>query len=309
MSGIDEELLRRALDAAPIGVVLVDAVDPANPVVYANGAFESLSGFPAAELIGRNLRMLQVGDRDQDARHRLREALERREPCRVLMRNCRKDGTLFWNDITVVPLHDANGALRYYAGYHRDASERLKSQPPIAREPSPAAPPPAAPREDRLTGLFTQASFETSLKREWAIALRDRQSIAAFCIDIDDLDAYNATFGRAAGDSAIRRVAHCIAGCLRRASDVVARGDGGSMQAFAPGVAAEQAMRIAQTMTERVRDLRIHHPRSSVLRYMSVSVGSAAAVPESTEGEPASLLQKAHGQLLAAKQGGRNRAS
>ncbi|HUX73169.1 MAG TPA: diguanylate cyclase [Steroidobacteraceae bacterium] len=309
MSAIDEGLFRRALEAAPIGVVLVDAADPAHPVLYANRAFEALCGFPAAELIGRNLRMLQVGDRDQDARHRLREALERREPCRVLMRNCRKDGTLFWNDITVIPLHDANGGLRYYAGYYRDASERLKSQSQGTRDPPPAAPAPAAAREDRLTGLYTQAAFEALLKREWAVAQRERRSIAAFCIDIDALDAYNATFGRAAGDSAIRRVGHCIAGCLRRASDVVARGDGGSMRAFAPGVAAEQAMRIAQTMTERVRDLRIHHPRSSVLRYMSVSVGSAAVVPESSEQQPASLLQRAQGQLTVAKQGGRNRAS
>jgi PAS domain S-box-containing protein len=59
-----------------------------------------LTGYPAAELLGRNLRLLQGDDREQDGRHRLREALGRGESCRVLLRNYRKDGSLFWNEMT-----------------------------------------------------------------------------------------------------------------------------------------------------------------------------------------------------------------
>ncbi len=310
MSDLDADLYRRLLLSAPVGVALVDAADPEHRVVYVNRAFESLTGFDAAELIGNNLRMLQAGDREQDGRQRLREALTRQEPCHVLMRNYRKDGTLFWNEMTVLPVHDANGRLTHFAGYHRDASERLRVQNHGAREVQGVPGPPpitVALREDRLTGVFTLPYFEELLKRDWAAARRDRRSIAAFCIDIDALDLYNATFGRAAGDSTIRRVAHCICGCLRRASDVVARVEGGNLIAFAPGVANEQALRIGQTMTERIRDLRIHHPRSSVLRYVSVSVGVAAATPD--DDDSSGLLQRARRQLGAAKQTGRNRAS
>src|SRR5271166_6373698 len=140
-----------------------------------------------------------------------------------------------------------------------------------------------AVRDDRLTGLFTVQYLEELLKRDWAIAQRERRSIAVFSIDIDALDLYNTTFGRAAGDSTIRRAAHCISGCLRRASDATARADGGSFVAFAPGLAVEQAMRIGEVMAERVRDLRIHHPRCPVLRYVSISVGVACAVPDAAE--------------------------
>ena len=117
------------------------------------------------------------------------------------------------------------------------------------------------------------------MKRDWAIAQREHRSIAVFAIDIDALDLYNATFGRAAGDSTIRRVAHCVSGCLRRSSDATARIDGGNLMAIAPGLTTEQALKLGQLMTERVRDLRIHHPRCAVLRYVSVSVGVCAAVP------------------------------
>ena len=129
-----------------------------------------------------------------------------------------------------------------------------------------------------------------------------------FAVDIDALDLYNATFGRAAGDSAIRRVAHCISGCLRRSSDVTARVDGGSLMAFAPGLSGEQAMQMGQTMAERVRELRIHHPRCAVLRYVSVSVGVSAAIPGSKE-EPAALIEKSQRHLKLAKQSGRNQAA
>jgi diguanylate cyclase (GGDEF)-like protein/PAS domain S-box-containing protein len=310
MTGTGTDIYRRLLDSSPEGVALVDAQNPEHPVVYVNRGFESLTGYAAADLVGKNLRLLQAEDRDQDARHRLREALSRGETCRALLRNYRKDGTVFWNEMTVVPLRDAEGRITHFAGHHRDAGERLRIDPKLSRDAWSGVqqPTPVVIRDDRLTGLFTLPYLQELLKRDWAIAQRESRSIAVFAIDIDSLDLYNATFGRAAGDSAIRRVAHCVSGCLRRSSDVTARIDGGSLMAFAPGVSADQATRVGQTMAERVRELRIHHPRSAVLRYVSVSVGVSAAVPGPND-EPASLVEKTQRHLKLAKQSGRNQSA
>ena len=310
MTALDPEHYRRLLESSPEGVALVDAQNPDHPVVYVNPGFVALTGYSAEDLLGKNLRLLQGEDREQDARHRLREALGRHETCRVLLRNYRKDGTVFWNEMTVVPLFDAEGRVTHFAGHHRDAGERLRIDPKQSRDSLSGTHQPTAVaiRDDRLTGLFTLPYLEELLKRDWAIATREGRSIAVFAIDIDSLDLYNATFGRAAGDSAIRRVAHCVAGCLRRSSDVTARIDGGSLMAFAPGLSAEQAFRVGQTMAERVRELRIHHPRSAVLRYISISVGVSAVVPEQ-EFDPASLLERSQQQLKLAKKAGRNQAA
>jgi diguanylate cyclase (GGDEF)-like protein/PAS domain S-box-containing protein len=310
MTEIDDAMYRRLVDTSPGGVVLVDALNPVNPVIYANPAFEALSGYTSLELLGRNLRLLQGDDREQDARHRLRDALNRGEQCRVLLRNYRKDGSLFWNEASIVPLKDANGRVTHFIGHHRDAGERLRMDPKVARDSLSGAHQPTAiaVRDDRLTGLFTLPYLGELLKRDWAVAQREKRSIAIFAIDIDALDLYNTTFGRAAGDSTIRRVAHVVSGCLRRSSDVTARIDGGSLVAFAPGLDSEPALRLGQLMAERVRELRIHHPRSAVLRYISISVGVCAAVPEFEAGCE-SLLQKAQGQLQQAKKSGRNQAA
>jgi diguanylate cyclase (GGDEF)-like protein/PAS domain S-box-containing protein len=291
-------------------VVLVDALNPEHPVLYVNPGFEALTGHAAADLLGKNLRLLQTDDRDQDARHRLREALARGEAYRVLLRNYRKDGRVFWNEMTVAPLRDGDGRVTHFVGHHRDAGERLRIDPKMSRDSLSGAHQPASVviRDDRLTGLYTLPYLEELLKRDWAVARREGRSIAVFAIDIDALDLYNNTFGRPAGDSAIRRVSHCVSGCLRRASDVVARIDGGSLTAFAPGISAEQAMQLGQTMAERVRELRIHNPRSAVLRYISISVGVSAAVP-GAEDDPGALLEKAQRHLKLAKQSGRNQAA
>ena len=310
MTGFDLDMYRRLVESSPEGVVLIDAQGIDHPVVYANPAFEALTGYGCGELLGRNLRLLQADDREQDGRHRLRDALSRGETCRVLLRNYRKDGTLFWNEMTVMPLRHPDGCVTHFAGHHRDAGERLRIDPKTAKDTLSGTHQPTAivVRDDRLTGLYTLPYLEELLKRDWAVAHREQRSIALFAVDIDALDLYNTTFGRAAGDSSIRRVAHVVSGCLRRSSDVTARIDGGSLIAFAPGLSIEQALRVGQLMAERVRDLRIHHPRSAVLRYISISVGVCATVPGAAD-SPADLLQKAQQQLQFAKKSGRNQAA
>jgi diguanylate cyclase (GGDEF)-like protein/PAS domain S-box-containing protein len=310
MTEFDPGLYRRLVDSSPEGVVLIDAQGADHPVIYANPAFEALTGYSAAELMGRNLRLLQADDREQDGRHRLRDALSRGETCRVLLRNYRKDGSLFWNEMTVMPLRHPDGCVTHFAGHHRDAGERLRIDPKVAKDSLSGAHQPTAiaVRDDRLTGLYSLPYLEELLKRDWAVAHREQRSIAVFAVDIDALDLYNTTFGRAAGDSAIRRVAHVVSGCLRRSSDVTARIDGGSLIAFAPGLSIEQALRVGQLMAERVRDLRIHHPRSAVLRYISISVGVCASTPGASD-SPSDLLQRAQQQLQFAKKSGRNQAA
>ncbi|HTD74334.1 MAG TPA: diguanylate cyclase [Steroidobacteraceae bacterium] len=310
MTGFDPDLYRRLVESSPEGLVLIDAQGKDHPVIYVNPAFESLTGYSAAELMGRNLRLLQADDREQDGRHRLRDALSRGETCRVLLRNYRKDGSVFWNEMTVMPLRHPDGCVTHFVGHHRDAGERLRIDPKGAKDSLSGAHQPTAiaVRDDRLTGLYTLPYLEELLKRDWAIAQREQRNIAVFAIDIDALDLYNTTFGRAAGDSTIRRVAHVVSACLRRSSDVTARIDGGSLIAFAPGLSTEQALRIGQLMAERVRDLRIHHPRSAVLRYISISVGVCATTPVAAD-SPSDLLQKAQQQLQFAKKSGRNQAA
>ena len=275
MSNLSPDAWRDIVDAAPEGIVVCDATLEGHPVVYANAAFAQLCGYPVAALLGTNLRTLQAADRDQEARQRLREALERGEPCRVLIRNYRPDGTLFWNEMMIQPVRDKRSRVVQWVGYHRDASERMR-----ASDRSPQAGLPPWVREDRLTGLHSRAYFEELLQRDWLVAQRDSHEIGLTLFDIDDLGPYNDTFDKPGGDACIRRVSRVITGSYRRGSDLVGRWDGGTFAVLTQGDASEKANEYAKVVVQRVRDLLIHHPRSGAGNgYVTVSAGVASLVP------------------------------
>jgi diguanylate cyclase (GGDEF)-like protein/PAS domain S-box-containing protein len=291
------EAWRGVVESAPEGVVICDATSPDCPVIYVNAAFVQMCGYPAAALLGTNLRMLQATDRDQEARTRLAEAVGKGEPARVLVRNYRPDGSMFWNETVLQPVRTA-GKLTHFIGYHRDASDRMKN---AERLPSGL---PSWLREDRLTGLHSRAYFEELLRRDWQLAQRDSHEIGLTLFDIDDLGAYNEKFDRSAGDACIRRVARVISASYRRGGDLVGRWEGGSVVVLTQGEAAEKATQYAQVVRQRVRALLMHHPTAGA-GYVTMSAGIASLVPPRTlalEG----LLNACQTALRRAKKNGKD---
>lgn len=290
---------RRVVENAPEGIVICDATAADCPALFVNAAFAQMCGYPAAALLGANLRMLQGSDRDQEARTRLAEALRQGQGARVLIRNYRPDGSLFWNETLIQPVRSGDGTLTHFIGYHRDASERLKSV-----EQKSAAGLPSWLREDRLTGLHSRAYFEELLQRDWAVAQRDSHEIGLTLFDIDDLGAYNEKFDRSAGDACIRRVSRVIGAAYRRGVDLVGRWDGGTFAVLTQGEAAEKAAHYAQVVTQRVRDLLMHHPTAGAGRYVTLSAGVASLVPPRTLAL-SGLLKACNAALKRAKQNGK----
>jgi diguanylate cyclase (GGDEF)-like protein/PAS domain S-box-containing protein len=300
MNNFSAESWRSIVETAPEGIVVCDAAAPDFPVVYANEAFAQLCGYPVSALLGNSLRMLQGSDRDQEARQRLRDAFARGESCRVLLRNYRPDGAVFWNEMLVQPFRDASGAITHWIGYHRDASERLRNADRGIQGL------PSWLREDRLTGLHSRQYFEELLHRDWTLAQRDSHEVGLMLFDIDNLAAYNGTFDRSAGDACIRRVSRVITGSFRRGSDLVGRWEGGGFAVLTQGDSLEKATEYANVVVQRTRELLIHHPRAGHERYVTVSAGVASIVPP-RDLDVTALLNACKAALQRAKSHGKNR--
>ncbi|MFO7640143.1 MAG: PAS domain-containing protein, partial [Candidatus Competibacteraceae bacterium] len=104
-----------------------------NPIVYANQAFEEISGYAQDEIIGRNCRVLQGEDRDQEALNTIRAALQKHEPCIVTLRNYRKNGELFLNRLAIRPLVDQEGKVIYYLGVQYDITDQVRAREAIEK--------------------------------------------------------------------------------------------------------------------------------------------------------------------------------
>jgi PAS domain S-box-containing protein len=113
----------RAMDEAPMGITIADMTEDDQPLVYVNEGFEELTGYDSDEILGRNCRFLQGEETDPENVKEMRTAIENTETSRVELRNYRKDGTMFWNEVTLAPIFEGN-EVPYYVGFQQDVTLR-----------------------------------------------------------------------------------------------------------------------------------------------------------------------------------------
>ncbi|WFP50996.1 PAS domain-containing protein [Methylomonas sp. EFPC3] len=130
-NGLIPQVLSAILDECVNGVTLADPDQEDAPIVYANKAFERLTGYGQDEIIGHNCRFLQGKDRDQEARFQIAEAMQRHEAVEVTLRNYRKDGSLFHNRLKIVPLFDRKQRVIYYLGVQYDITHQVDADTEI----------------------------------------------------------------------------------------------------------------------------------------------------------------------------------
>jgi PAS domain S-box-containing protein len=122
------QLLNAAINASKNGIIITDWLQPDNPIIFCNKAFEDMTGYLQEEIIGKNCRFLQGEDREQKARYTLKNALQKGEPCNVELANYRKDGTIFWNELHIAPIKDNNGKITHYIGLQNDISQKKNKE-------------------------------------------------------------------------------------------------------------------------------------------------------------------------------------
>ncbi|MGI9331168.1 MAG: sensor domain-containing diguanylate cyclase [Gammaproteobacteria bacterium] len=275
MINLTKKVLTQALDHGASGTLVVDIRGGAQKIVYANSAFTGLTGWDPAELIGRPLKDFVVsGDLPG------KDAAEVRQQWR-----CRGSGPRNL-DLQLAPLYQRPGIPDFLLLSHAGTSsasfgERRRVEPL---------------RTDPQTGLANRRSFEEALRRDWGMARRDARPVALIVFQIDAFASYREVFGRHAEEACLTKVAHAIQGALHRAGDLAARLDADRFAVLAGSSNVTQVEGFAADIANRVRRLAIHHPRSPVARYVTVSAGAASLVPAKGQGAE-DLLEEATGAL------------
>lgn len=121
-------LRNRAIEAASVGICIADAQHPNTPNIYVNPALCRLTGYSKDELMGQNMRILHGEETDPIALREIRGALMDGRGCEVVVRNYRKGGIPFWNELLIDPVRDANGRLTHFIGIQADVTERLRAE-------------------------------------------------------------------------------------------------------------------------------------------------------------------------------------
>jgi PAS domain S-box-containing protein len=125
---INAKLLQLVVDASNDGIVVAEQEGEDNILIYANAAFERLTGYASDDILYQDCRFLQGEDRGQPGLQLIREAIRKQQPCRQIIRNYRRDGSAFWNELSITPVFNEGDQLTYFIGIQKDVSEEVEAK-------------------------------------------------------------------------------------------------------------------------------------------------------------------------------------
>lgn len=287
-------LLGRAADASNVPMLLVDVTLPDQPIVLCNPAFERFTGYGEAEVVGRNCRFLQGDDRDQPGIVQVAEAIAAGREARVVLRNYRRDGTMFYNEVDLAPLRDDDGRLTHYVGVLRDISEQVAIEAQLRELAS----------TDPLTGLYNRRRFESLVNQEIRRSHRYGRPLVAMMFDLDHFKKVNDERGHACGDAVLVTFARCLSGGLRN-QDVCARVGGEEFAALLPETTIAAGLDVAERLRLAVAEAVTLCDGHAIRVTVSVGISQLA----DWDDDHGTLFERADAALYASKQRGRNRVT
>ncbi|MEX5618136.1 diguanylate cyclase, partial [Pseudomonas syringae] len=267
-----ESVVINAKDAILITETGVE--EPAPKIIYCNPSFLKVTGYSLAEVIGSTPRMLQCERTDRAALNKIRIALQSWRPVEVELINCRKDGSYFWVELSIVPVADENGWYTHWVSVQRDISDRKNSEVASAlaikeREERLALESRLKEREvmtkhlsfiafhDELTSLCNRVYMMSQLSQLFAANCSQRIKATLILIDLDGFKLINDSMGYLSGDTLLKNVASRLQSCLR-GNDVLARIGGDEFSILLcgedqRGVSIALAERIVERLQQQIK--------------------------------------------------------
>ncbi|MDT8879238.1 EAL domain-containing protein [Halomonas saccharevitans] len=284
-------ILERGVEASVNGVLIADASLPGLPIIYANDAFQRMTGYARAEIIGRNARFLQGSETDALAVQKIRRELAQHREVHVTLCNYRKDGTPFWNDLYISPVRDDHGRVTHYVGIQHDISEQKAYEAHLAYHAG----------HDALTGLANRTLLEDRLVHDAELARRQGMRLAVLFLDLDEFKPINDSLGHAVGDELLRGVSQRLSAAMRP-GDTLARLGGDEFVVLLPDLHDPTQ---ADTVAERLLSI-VARPYRVGEHELSLSCSIGIAVSTAEMEQPLELIQQADMAMYRAKQQGRN---
>ncbi|MES2949472.1 MAG: EAL domain-containing protein [Pseudomonadota bacterium] len=206
-------LHEKALASSSNGIMITRSDDDDHSIVYVNPAFERITGYRADEVIGLEGRFLVRDDLAQPDLEHIRAALREKREGTATLRNYRKDGSLFWNELHIAPVRDlTGGATTHFVSVINDISERVRYQHALEYQAN----------HDSLTGLANRNLLNDRIEQAIAWAKRNGHVMGVMLLDLDHFKLINDASGHSAGDALLKEVAHRLTACVRE-TDTVAR--------------------------------------------------------------------------------------
>lgn len=281
----------RALHSSSNGIIITRCVGDKNPIEYVNTAFEKITGYLAHEVMGRDPRFMAAPGLDDGERAKMKMAMSNRKEIHIILRNLRKNGEVYWNDLTIRPVLDAKGIATHFIGVINDITEAKNHTMYLEHEIN----------HDVLTGLANRNLLSDRLEQALHVARRNKTMVAMTLIDLDNFKLINDTMGHNVGDEVLKVVARRLKASVRD-SDTVARLGGDE---FLLILADQPSLGFTVRMIERLRqDMAKPIVVDNNEIDVEASIGVSVFPHDGTKATD--LMQAADAAMYQAKASGRN---
>ncbi|MGV8898523.1 MAG: bifunctional diguanylate cyclase/phosphodiesterase [Burkholderiaceae bacterium] len=206
------QILESAVQSSANAIFITSASAPDYAIEFVNPAFERMTGYTAADVIGRNLRFLFRDDQNQNGIKNIQEAVRHRREGHAVMRNYRKDGTLFWVETYFAPVKDETGQVHHFVVSSHDITANKRYQAELEFQAG----------HDVLTGLANRNLLDDRLSQAIAHGARQTHPVWVVSIDLNRFKFVNDTLGHKAGDMLLQAIGHRLQMAVQE-SDTVAR--------------------------------------------------------------------------------------
>jgi diguanylate cyclase (GGDEF)-like protein/PAS domain S-box-containing protein len=283
----------QALASSSNGIMITRSSADDHSIVYANPAFERITGYRVDEVIGREGRFLVRDDLAQPGLNEIRAALHEKRAGHAVLRNYRKDGSLFWNELHIAPISDlSRPETTHFVSVINDVSERIHYQQAIEHQAT----------HDNLTGLANRTLLHDRIGQSIAFARRSNRSVAVMLLDLDHFKHINDAYGHSAGDDLLKEVANRLRTCVRESDTVARLGGDEFVIVLADLTQADDVDGIAAKITDALsQPITIGGEREA---YVGASIGISLFPRDGEHGE--TLLRNADMAMYRVKEHGRN---
>ncbi|MBA2657349.1 MAG: EAL domain-containing protein [Tatlockia sp.] len=292
MSEDEKRIRERAIEASTHGVAIIDITKPNHPIIYANKAFELISGYLKKQLIGKNITYLQGVKTDLTNLNRLEVAITERREEKVELESYRKNGEIFWCQLSISPIENSFKKVSHYVCFLNDITERREMEKQLILQAT----------HDPLTELPNRVLLIDRVEQA-IIQARKKKSLLAFLfLDLDHFKMTNDTIGHTMGDKLLQAVSNRLLIATNK-FDTVARLGGDEFVILLPDLLNEaQAKHMAQDILYSIESKPFQIDQYSL--KITASIGICYYPKDGFDFE--SLMKNADLSMYHAKDSGRN---
>jgi diguanylate cyclase (GGDEF)-like protein/PAS domain S-box-containing protein len=277
-------------------VVVVTKAHPINSpgpeIVYVNKAFTALTGYSYEEAVGGDPRMLQSVDTNPETKTKIRNALVKKEPVRVTIKNYSKEGVGYWLEMNILPLKNTEGEVTHFVAIERDVTESKELEFKLDQ----------MSRHDPLSGLLNRRAFDEAIELEMSRFFKTQKIFTVLALDIDHFKLVNDKYGHPAGDKVIQEVSKV---CRKMFGSMghIARTGGEEFTILLPEMDAFTAEPKAEALRKKISEIRVAAD-AGIIKFTSSIGVSEVGLHDKIASQ---ILVRADKALYEAKETGRNR--